>query len=84
MYKLLMSWNIKAGVEQEYFEFVVREFVPGITKLGIQPTEAWYTVYGNRPQILTGGVAELARRDPQSHQQPRVEIARRKIRSVCG
>ncbi len=58
MYKLLMSWNIKAGVEQEYFEFVVREFVPGITKLGIQPTEAWYTVYGNRPQILTGGVAD--------------------------
>ncbi len=57
-YKLLMSWNIKAGVEQEYFEFVMREFVPGMTKLGIQPTEAWYTVYGNRPQILTGGVAD--------------------------
>lgn len=58
MYKLLMSWNIKAGVEQEYFEFVVREFVPGITKLGIQPSEAWYTVWGKRPQILTGIVAE--------------------------
>jgi hypothetical protein len=27
-------------------------------KLGIRPTEAWYTVYGNGPQILTGGVAE--------------------------
>jgi len=56
--KLLMSWDIKPGVEQEYFEFVVREFVPGITKLGIQPTEAWYTVYGNCPQILTAGVAD--------------------------
>lgn len=60
MFKLLMSWDIKPGVEQEYFEFVVREFVPGITKLGIQPTEAWYTVYGNCPQILTAGVAESA------------------------
>jgi len=58
MYKLLMSWDIKPGVEQEYFEFVVGEFVPGITKLGIQPTEAWYTTYGTSPQILTGGVAE--------------------------
>ena len=56
--KLLMSWDIKPGVEQEYFEFVVREFVPGITKLGLQPTEAWYTVYGSCPQILTAGVAD--------------------------
>ncbi len=60
MVKLLMSWDIKPGVEQEYFEFVVREFVPGITKLGIQPTNAWYTVYGNCPQILTEGMAETA------------------------
>ncbi len=58
MFKLLMSWDIKPGVEQEYFEFVVREFVPGITRLGIQPSEAWYTVYGNCPQILTAGVAD--------------------------
>jgi hypothetical protein len=27
-------------------------------RLGIQPTEAWYTTYGTRPQILTGGVAD--------------------------
>ncbi len=56
--KLLMSWDIKAGQEQEYFEFVVREFIPGIQKLGIQPTEAWYTLYGSSPQILTGGTTE--------------------------
>jgi hypothetical protein len=54
--KLLMTWDILPGKEQEYFEFVVREFVPGMQKLGIQPTEAWYTTFGQRPQILTGGV----------------------------
>jgi len=54
--KLLMTWDILPGREQEYFEFVVREFVPGMQKLGIQPTEAWYTTFGQRPQILTGGV----------------------------
>jgi hypothetical protein len=58
MIKLLMSWNIKSGREQPYFEFVVREFAPGLMKLGLQPTEAWYTVYGEGPQILTGAVAE--------------------------
>lgn len=58
MVKLLMSWDIKPGRDAEYFEFVVREFVPGITRLGLQPTEAWLTVYGDCPQILTGGIAE--------------------------
>ncbi len=60
--KLLMTWDIIPGREQEYFEFVVREFVPGIQRLGIQPTEAWYTTYGRRPQILTGAVADTVAR----------------------
>jgi hypothetical protein len=57
-YKLLMTWDIRPGKESEYFEFAVQEFVPKLTRLGIQPTEAWYTVWGNAPQILTGFVAE--------------------------
>ena len=58
MVKLLMTWDIRPGKESEYFEFVVQEFAPKLIRLGIQPTEAWYTVYGNAPQILTGAVAE--------------------------
>ena len=46
MVKLLMSWDIKPGSESDYFEFIVREFAPGIMKLGVQPTESWYTVFG--------------------------------------
>lgn len=56
--KLLMTWDVVPGREQEYFEFVGREFVPGMQRLGIRPTEAWLTTYGQRPQILTGGVTE--------------------------
>lgn len=55
--KLLMKWDIKSGQEQPYFEFVMQEFAPGLMRLGLQPTEAWYTVYGSGPQILTGAVA---------------------------
>jgi hypothetical protein len=58
MIKLLMSWNIQSGLEDEYFEFVMQKFAPGLIELGIRPTDAWYTAYGNHPQILAGGVAE--------------------------
>ena len=56
--KVLMTWDIVPGREQEYFEFVVREFVPGMQRIGIQPTEAWFTQYGEQPQILTGGTTD--------------------------
>lgn len=58
MVKLLMTWDIKKNKEPAYFEFIMKEFTPGIMKLGLQPSEAWYTVYGKGPQILTGGVTE--------------------------
>ena len=58
MIKLLMSWDIKPGSETDYFEFIVKEFAPGMMKLGMQPTEAWYTVFGDGPQILQGSVTE--------------------------
>lgn len=51
-----MKWDIRPGHEQPYFEFVMREFAPGLMRLGLQPTEAWYTIYGQGPQILTGVV----------------------------
>lgn len=56
--KLLMTWDMVPGQEQEYFEFLVREFVPGLQRLGVEPTEAWYTTYGDGPQMLAGFVAE--------------------------
>jgi hypothetical protein len=58
MVKLLLKWDIKSGQEQPYFEFIMQEFAPGLMRLGLQPTEAWYTVYGKGPQILTGAVTD--------------------------
>ena len=50
--KLLMTWDILPGREQEYFEFVVRDFLPEIQKLGLEASDAWYTMYGDQPQIM--------------------------------
>jgi hypothetical protein len=54
--KLIMTWDIAPDHEQEYFEFVVREFIPGVQRLGFELSDAWATVYGERPQILVGAV----------------------------
>ncbi|MEW5940410.1 MAG: hypothetical protein AB1750_12145, partial [Chloroflexota bacterium] len=43
--------------EQEYFEFVIGEFVPGVQRMGLQPIEAWATIYGHHPQIQVGLLA---------------------------
>ena len=50
--KLLMTWDIITGREQEYFEFVVREFLPRMQQLGLEPNDAWFTMYGEQPQIM--------------------------------
>ena len=50
--KLLMTWDILPGREQEYFEFVVRDFIPGLQRLGMEPSDAWFTMYGDQPQIM--------------------------------
>jgi hypothetical protein len=50
--KLLMTWDILPGKEQDYFEFVVRDFIPGAQKMGMEFSDAWFTMYGSQPQIL--------------------------------
>jgi hypothetical protein len=55
--KALLTWNIRPGREREHFPRV-REFVHKLSSLGLELEDAWYTVYGESPQILMGIVAE--------------------------
>jgi hypothetical protein len=62
--KLVMTWDIQDGKEREYIEFAVGEFGPGLTRLGMRITDAWYTQAGAGPQVIVGGLigsAEAAR-----------------------
>ncbi|HSG41693.1 MAG TPA: hypothetical protein VLA72_00935 [Anaerolineales bacterium] len=58
--KVLMTWDIDGERDQAYFEFVIGEFIPGVQRLGLQPAEAWATVYGSYPQIQVGLLANDA------------------------
>ena len=55
--KLLVNWDIKPGQEMQFFQFIIQEFTPSMIRMGLKPTEAWYTVYGNAPQVLASGEA---------------------------
>lgn len=63
--KLLMTWDIIPEHEQEYFEFVIRDFIPGVQRLGCELSDAWATVYGDQPQILVGAVVSSLNRARQ-------------------
>lgn len=54
--KVLITWNVRPGREQEYFGYVVGEYLPTANKLGLNVTDAWVTVYGKRPQVLIGAL----------------------------
>jgi len=54
--KMLMEWDIQPDRDGQYLEFVVREFAPAVMRLGLQIVDAWYTLYGDKPQILVAGV----------------------------
>jgi hypothetical protein len=60
-YTLIMTWDIKPDMEQEYYEFVIREWVPVTNKLGLQMVAAWYTQYSlhhSVPLIRAEGIAQ--------------------------
>jgi hypothetical protein len=52
--KVIITWDIAPEREQEYFEFVIREFIPGVQRMGFELSDAWATVYGDQPQIMVG------------------------------
>jgi hypothetical protein len=68
--KLIMTWDILPEHEQEYFEFVIRDFIPGVQRLGWELTDAWATVYGSQPQIMVGAVLPSLNRARQLLSSP--------------
>ncbi|MEM7535076.1 MAG: hypothetical protein AAF639_23070 [Chloroflexota bacterium] len=52
MIRLIMEWDIQIGHEQEFSEYAIREFAPGIMDMGIEPNDVLYTIYGDEPQMM--------------------------------
>jgi len=56
--KLLLTYDPRAEQREEYFHFVLGEFVPALEQLGLTMCEAWHTAYGDYPLRLTGFLAD--------------------------
>lgn len=57
-YKLLLSYEVKAYREEEYYHFIMHEFLPQAQKLGLEFFQVWQTVYGDYPSRLIEYLAE--------------------------
>ena len=57
-FKLLIRYNVKSTTNEDYFQFVINEFVPAMQELGLYMIQVYHTAYGNRPMRQLEFVAE--------------------------
>jgi len=50
--RLILTWNIRPGREQEYSMFVNDRLAPGLVEIGLPPHDVYYTAFGRVPQIM--------------------------------
>ncbi len=56
--KLLIAYNVKPGQEEDYYRFMMGEFLPTAQNMGLVMVEGWRTAWGDYPQRLLGLVAD--------------------------
>jgi hypothetical protein len=60
--KLLLNYDVKDNMSEEYRQFVLGDFLPAVQKMGLAVTEVWLTAYGDYPERQT----ELVSRDEET------------------
>lgn len=55
--KLLLTYDPIPEQREDYFRFVLGEFVPALEHLGLKMCEVWHTAYGEYPLRLTAFTA---------------------------
>lgn len=56
--KLLITYNIRPHREDEYYRFMMGEFIPTVQSVGLMMTDGWQTAYGRYPDRLFAFVVE--------------------------
>lgn len=55
--KLLLTYDPLPERREEYFRYVLGEFIPTMEYIGLKLCEAWHTAYGEYPLRLTGYIS---------------------------
>jgi hypothetical protein len=56
--KLIITYDPISEQREEYFHYLLGEFVPTLEQMGLKMCEAWHTAYGEYPLRLTAFVAQ--------------------------
>lgn len=56
--KLILTYDIRPSVQDQYFQFMLGELVPTLQAQGLHMNGAWHTAYGNYPMRLVEFIAE--------------------------
>ena len=56
--KLIITYDPVSEQREEYFHFLLGEFVPTLEQMGLKMCEAWHTAYGEYPLRLTAFIAQ--------------------------
>lgn len=48
-YKLLVSYDIRPEMVEQYYYYVLKEFVPELETMGLYMFKVWHIAYGNYP-----------------------------------
>jgi len=56
--KLLLAYNVKEHRLDDYYRFVMQEFLPRAEQIGLVMRVGWQTVYGNYPSRLLEFMSE--------------------------
>jgi hypothetical protein len=56
-FKLLLAYDIRSQRTEDYYQFIMGEFLPRVQALGLIMTEGWQTLYGDYPSRLLGFAA---------------------------
>ena len=62
MVKVMISYDMQKGKEQECQDYLVNKLAPGLGRLGFRFSDVWYTIWGKSPHILGGGEVESLER----------------------
>ena len=51
-YKLLVTYDVRPELINEYRQFVLGQYIPFMGSMGLQISQAWHTAYGRAPNRL--------------------------------
>lgn len=53
-----ISYDMQTGKEQECQDYLAKKLAPGLARMGFQFSDVSFTIWGNAPHIMGGGVLD--------------------------